>query len=632
MRSQPLFSIDSRSLTLFRICVCLWTFRDLFLSRLWNFEAWHTDDGVLKPYMTPHKSFIHQILFYRGSFALQAILFFIHFIITCNLFIGYKTQISSILHFIFTISIHERMYYVLDGGDRLFRHLAFWLIFLPSWHGQNTSIDSIHIQNKRKRCLAMLVAKNNKSKSNKSKKSKNQKINTKQASITPINNCYSMIRSYATCAILIQSMIIYPFIMLNRYRGGQRTWYWDKCTAVHNSMASYTMSTDFGIYLAGYPILTFLLCRATVLLETALPMLILIVPWDIVKLLIIIILGGMQFGFNIFIRVENFGYSVATSMVLFIPSLFWDWLDQIIQRNQRLKSIQMKVRGALIYGARSFKMFERIGNRNMENDKKKIKDLEIEETVNGVLWDIPIISDEEKDNIDMIQSSKDIGLLQPEPTKLNRYLSLFFLVYLFINNLGDVQLRLFPKPDGGNIGELLRIDQQWVMYGPDVTPSTSFQLLMGEIEIIEGDKTYKKRIVLNDLLTSNWKQVTVFEGEKKYKRPWNPTNINPSMRWERLLVKSSTKSDMMNSILFWFCKHVKDRNLRLRYQNHEKRYDDQKEYVKMESVFVNKMLRGGWCNVHGDIIDLWKQNTSISLPQYQNEYTRCYNPVVCPRV
>ena len=634
MRSQPLFSIDSRSLTLFRIGVCLWTFRDLFISRLSNFEAWHTDDGVLKPDMTPHKSLIHQILFYRGSRAIQLILFFIHFAVTCNLFIGYKTQFFSFLHYLFTISIHERMYYVLDGGDRLFRHLAFWLIFLPSWHGTFTSIDSVLIQNKRKRCLAMLIAKNSKTDKKSRTKKKSEKDEKKVSSKPALS--YSTIRNFATAAILIQSMIIYPFILLNRNRGPMKTWSWDKCSAVHNSMASYTMSTDFGMYLAGYPLLTFLLCRITVIFEWILPILILIIPYDIIKILIIFVLGGMQLGFNIFIRVENFGYSVAVSMLLFIPSLFWDWFEDQIESTPVLKGFKMKIRGWLISGARTFKLLDL-----HQNPVKSTTDIEMIETEHSLLWDIPIISDTEKSDISEIQSSKDIKLLPPKPTKLNMYLSIFFLIYLFINNLGDVQLRLFPKPDGGNIGELLRIDQQWIMYGPDVAPYTHFELLMGEIEINigldkeSGDTKYKKKkIVLNDLLTTNWKQVTVFEGDKKYKRPWNPTNINPSMRWERLLSKVGGKpGQWKSSVLFWFCKHLKQTTLTLRYQDHTQKYDDQRisDKTKTEIVNVNRMTRAGWCTVRGEIIDQWKQNTSIRLPQYKNEDIRCFNPVVCPK-
>merc|ERR1719474_473439 len=275
--------------------------------------------------MTPHQSLLHQLLFYRGSWRVQCVLFTIHFVVTCNLLIGYKTPMASFLHYLLTISLQERMYYVLDGGDRLFRHLAFWLIFLPSWHGDTTSIDAVLLQNKRKRCLAMHIADHHKA----------TKKGTRTSSIHYLNgpdptgsrhalSRDSTVRSPATAAILLQSMIIYTFIMLNRMRGPQETWSLSQCTAVHHSMAAYTMSTDWGMYPSAYPMLCLLLCRVTVLCESVLPILILLLPFDIVKLAILLTLSGMQFGFNVFIRVENFGWSMAACSVLFLPPLFWD--------------------------------------------------------------------------------------------------------------------------------------------------------------------------------------------------------------------------------------------------------------------------------------------------------------------
>lgn len=169
-----------------------------------------------------------------------------------------------------------------------------------------------------------------------------------------------------------------------------------------------------------------------------------------------------------------------------------------------------------------------------------------------------------------------------------------------------------------------------MMYGPDVLPSTSFDLLVGEIEVNSPNDGGKemKRVVLNDLLTSDWTKVTVFEGDDKYKRPWNPTNINPNMRWERLFAKVSQRADMMDSVLFWFCKHIKGKRLRLRYQDHTLQYDDGTD-VQSELVTVNKMVRAGWCSVSGEIIDLWEMDTTIGLPQYKNEKIRCYHQMAC---
>ena len=49
------FGIDRRSLELYRICICLWTFRDL-IQRIDDFEAFHCDTGLLNnPKFSRHK-------------------------------------------------------------------------------------------------------------------------------------------------------------------------------------------------------------------------------------------------------------------------------------------------------------------------------------------------------------------------------------------------------------------------------------------------------------------------------------------------------------------------------------------------------------------------------------------------
>jgi len=321
--------------------------------------------------------------------------------------------------------------------------------------------------------------------------------------------------------------------------------------------------------------------------------------------------------------IENLGYSMAISMILFLPSLFWDKFEAFIASVHYLNNAKLQIRGFLISAARRFRVYEQVGNRQSNNESMQMME-------HSMLWDIPLISAEESANISMIDSSKDILLLNPLPTQLNKYLSIFFLIYLFVNNFGDVQLRLLQKPDGGNIGELLRIDQQWVMYGPDVDENVSFNLLTGHALIAYKDETMGKAdIVLNDLLTSNWQKVTVFEGADKYKRPWNPMHLTPSMRWERLLVKASKKTDMRDSVLSWFCKHIKGKELVLRYQNHKKQYDDGLS-IKEEYVTVEKMTHASWCTANGQIVNLWKQNTSLPMPQYQNEEIRCFHQIECP--
>mmetsp|Transcript_37306 Transcript_37306/g.61347 ORF Transcript_37306/g.61347 Transcript_37306/m.61347 type:complete len:89 (+) Transcript_37306:2-268(+) len=87
----------------------------------------------------------------------------------------------------------------------------------------------------------------------------------------------------------------------------------------------------------------------------------------------------------------------------------------------------------------------------------------------------------------------------------------------------------------------------------------------------------------------------------------------------------------MNSILFWFCKHVKQQSLMLRHQNGENKYDDGTS-VKQERFMPIKMKHARWCHLSGEVVDLWQQNATSNgyMPEYRNEQTRCYQPIVCP--
>ena len=406
---------------------------------------------------------------------------------------------------------------------------------------------------------------------------------------------------------MIQYCIIYPFILMNRWRGSQQTWSWNKCTAVFNSMASYTMSTNMGLYLATFPRVCFVLCRVTLICEWILPIILLIIPVDIITNIVLFVLYNMQFGFNIFIRLENFGYTTCVAMILFIPSSFWEYVSRV--KLTRLKYIWRKI---IFKAAKKLILIDELLNV-MYPKPKTSEYMENKFKYKGYLWKI-------------YPSSLRYNP-QPKPTLLHKILSIFFLIYLIINNLGDVQLRLITKPDGGNIGEILRLDQQWVMYGPDVTESTEFDVIIGRI-LTNSNKEYS--IVLNDIVYTFSKQVTIYFNEQSYKRPINPTYITKSMRWERLFQKSNNYPGIKRSIIQYFCKKLqyKDISLNIRYPNPNNKYDDGSTY-KNEWIKVNKMIYGKWCVFNGKIVNMWRQNSTQNYPEYKDEYLFCYDQISC---
>jgi len=107
-------------------------------------QMFYSDAGVLTrdhflKYIAHPWSF--SLLFLNGSLTFTYIYFFIYFIFTCFFIIGFQTKFSTILLWIFTVSSHDRNWWVLNAGDDIFRIYLLICIFLPI--GATYSVDSL---------------------------------------------------------------------------------------------------------------------------------------------------------------------------------------------------------------------------------------------------------------------------------------------------------------------------------------------------------------------------------------------------------------------------------------------------------------------------------------------------------
>ena len=71
--------------------------------------------------------------------------------------------------------------------------------------------------------------------------------------------------------------------------------------------------------------------------------------------------------------------------------------------------------------------------------------------------------------------------------KIRKVFSSFFVVYMAYNWCGE--RRWIAKHDNGDIGEFLRFNQNWLMYGPDVSRTTMATLITGKVQ---GDEIQSK--------------------------------------------------------------------------------------------------------------------------------------------
>lgn len=113
------------------------------LIRISDLKAHYTNDGVL-PLNVLFESLWHEwfISFHTisSNWYFQLALFLIELFFAITLLIGFKTKLSTVISWIFLLSVHNRNPLILQGGDDLLRMTLFWAMFLP-W-GDYYSLDS----------------------------------------------------------------------------------------------------------------------------------------------------------------------------------------------------------------------------------------------------------------------------------------------------------------------------------------------------------------------------------------------------------------------------------------------------------------------------------------------------------
>lgn len=139
---KELSGADLRSLALFRVGLGALTLADLIM-RARNLVAHYSDNGVITRSEAFARNYDYSFSFHyiSGAWQFQALLFLIAAVFAVFLLVGYRTRLSTIISWLFLISIQERNPSVLQGSDVLHRMMLFWGMFLPL--GARYSLDSL---------------------------------------------------------------------------------------------------------------------------------------------------------------------------------------------------------------------------------------------------------------------------------------------------------------------------------------------------------------------------------------------------------------------------------------------------------------------------------------------------------
>ena len=131
-RLRTVFTLDLRSIALFRIGLSLCLLLDLFL-RSFDLRAFYTDEGVLSraDWLEIAPKLHWSLHAASGDAWFQSILFIATAMFALCLLFGYRTRLMTFLCWAMTVSLLNRNTYISQAGDELLVILLFWAMFLP---------------------------------------------------------------------------------------------------------------------------------------------------------------------------------------------------------------------------------------------------------------------------------------------------------------------------------------------------------------------------------------------------------------------------------------------------------------------------------------------------------------------
>ena len=139
------------------------------------------------------------------------------------------------------------------------------------------------------------------------------------------------------------------------------------------------------------------------------------------------------------------------------------------------------------------------------------------------------------------------------------YVTYFLLIYMIYNFCGE--RRWIAKHDGGDIGELLRFSQYWVMFGSP--PTTSVHMIL--TGTVDGEQ-----VDVWEWIRSH--HMTAMNLEERLTQMWtNMTHVYPSPRWERIFDQWGQRRDTRRGqyFLVQLCKISPFQDLTLVWQHLE---------------------------------------------------------------
>jgi hypothetical protein len=295
---RELFSLDVRSLALFRIGLALMVFLD-WADRVPDLRIHYSDDGILpRDMIIGLQPFSLQM--FHGSTWFQAVICSVAILFSFLLLAGYRTSFATLVSWFLLIGAHGRNPPVMQGGDHLLRMLLFWSIFLPL--GACYSIDSI-----------------------------------RTGASSPANTRSTRVLSPATVAYLVQLCLVYWYASAWKWAPEWRR----DGTAIYLALKADFFATRFTHFILGYPEVLRLLTFSVLWLEALGPA-VLFFPFSPTWQRLLVASAFILFhtGLAICLELGNFPWVCIVAWLAILPGPFWDRIAAQL-RNPRVAGLTL---------------------------------------------------------------------------------------------------------------------------------------------------------------------------------------------------------------------------------------------------------------------------------------------------
>ncbi len=305
---RTVFSLDLRSIALFRILLALLILWDLAL-RSQHLTAFYTDQGVLaREFWLAVNNPLHLSLHAAsGSLWWQVLLFSLASVFAIGLLLGYQTRMMAFASFVLLASLMNRNTLILHGGDQLLVVMCFWSLFLPL--NARWSMDAAL-----------------------------QPTLKTQPNVERFNpDTPQLYFSVATVAVVLQVLYLYIFTAFLK-TGSAWT---SQFNAAFYAISLDQLATPIAIWARQFPAFFTVATFYVLAVEYLAPLLVLLpLRWPWSRLIGLALLASLHIGFLIMMHIGLFPFIDFMALSLLIPSAVWIHIHQRRKTSPRFQAIQ----------------------------------------------------------------------------------------------------------------------------------------------------------------------------------------------------------------------------------------------------------------------------------------------------